>query len=67
MPLTDVQWVMGHVHLSTTQQYLNPLTEDVIAGMLAFHSRREPGPGSPQPAAVYRPESLLALFGEDAL
>ncbi len=63
MPLTDVQWVMGHVHLSATQQYLNPLTEDVIAGVLAFHSRRrEPGPGSPQPAAVCRPESLLALF-----
>jgi hypothetical protein len=23
MPLTDVQWVMGHAHLSTTQRYLN--------------------------------------------
>jgi integrase len=67
MPLTDVQWVMGHAHLSTTQQYLNPLTEDVIASVLAFHGRqREPGPGSP-PAAGYRPESLRVLFGEDAL
>ena len=51
----------------TTQQYLNPLTEDVIASVLAFHGRqREPGPGS-QPAAGYRPESLRVLFGEDAL
>ena len=67
MPLTDVQWVMGHAHLSTTQQYLNPLTEDVIASVLAFHGRqREPGPGSPL-AAGYRPESLRVLFGEDAL
>jgi integrase len=23
MPLTDVQWVLGHAHLSTTQRYLN--------------------------------------------
>ncbi|MGH3590792.1 MAG: tyrosine-type recombinase/integrase, partial [Pseudonocardiaceae bacterium] len=22
MPLTDVQWVLGHAHLSTTQRYL---------------------------------------------
>jgi hypothetical protein len=59
---------MGHAHLSTTQQYLNPLTEDVIADVLAFHSRpRERGPGSPPPAAGYRPESLKVLFGEDAL
>ncbi len=23
MPLTDVQWVLGHAHLSTTQRYMN--------------------------------------------
>jgi len=40
MPLTDVQWVLGHAHLSTTQRYLNPVTEDVIAGVLAFHARQ---------------------------
>ena len=58
---------MGHAHLSTTQQYLNPLTEDVIADVLAFHSRRrERGPASPA-ADGYRPESLKVLFGRDAL
>jgi hypothetical protein len=41
MPLTDVQWVLGHAHLSTTQRYLNPMTEDVIAGVLAFRRRSE--------------------------
>ena len=24
MPMTDVQWVLGHAHLSTTQLYLTP-------------------------------------------
>jgi len=65
MPLTDVQWVMGHAHLSTTQRYLNPVTEDVIAGLLAFHARQcDRDPAAP-PAAGYRAESLAILFGED--
>jgi site-specific recombinase XerD len=64
MPLTDVQWVLGHAHLSTTQRYLNPVTEEVIAGVLAFHARqRERDPAAP-PAAGYRTESLQILFGE---
>jgi hypothetical protein len=64
MPLTDIQWVLGHAHLSTTQQYLTPLTEDVIASVLAFHDRqREPGPGVSPAAAGYRAESLKNLFG----
>jgi integrase len=67
VPLNDVQWVMGHAHLSTTQRYLNPLTQDVIEAVLAFHARRrEHGPTAP-PAGTYRPESLRVLFGKDAL
>lgn len=65
MPLTDVQWVLGHAHLSTTQRYLNPVTEEVIAGVLAFHARqRDRDPAAPA-AQGYRPESLHILFGED--
>jgi site-specific recombinase XerD len=64
MPLTDVQWVLGHAHLSTTQIYVTPAPEDVIAGVLAHHRRREAGPpGPPPPAAGYRPETLDVLFG----
>lgn len=40
VPLTDIQWVLGHTHLSTTQRYLNPLTRDVIETMLAFYVKR---------------------------
>ena len=65
VPLTDVQWVLGHAHLSTTQQYLNPLTEDVIEGMLAFHARQRDA-DSAVPAAGYRAESLTVLFGQDS-
>jgi site-specific recombinase XerD len=65
--LTDVQWVLGHAHLSTTQQYLNPLVEDVIESVLAFHARRrDPEPAAPV-ADGYRAESLQVLFGKDAL
>ena len=65
MPLTDVQWVLGHAHLSTTELYLSPLPEDVIAGVLAFHQRRAGQQATPpQPGvAGYRAESLNVLFG----
>lgn len=68
MPLTDVQWVLGHAHLSTTQLYLNPVPSEVIAGVLAHH-RRVSGDASPitvsdgPGAGEYRAESLDTLFG----
>ena len=71
MPLTDVQWVLGHAHLSTTQVYLSAPVEDVIASILAHHARqhrRDRGDGKAAQAAPplrYRPESLAVLFGRD--
>jgi site-specific recombinase XerC len=68
MPLTDVQWVLGHVHLTTTQLYLSPLPEDVIANVVAFHQRRAVAATDPPIKAggdsAYRSESLAVLFGE---
>lgn len=70
MPITDVQWVLGHASLSTTQLYVNPLPEDVIASVLAHYARQtERGAATgneartPSPTA-YRPESLDVLFGQ---
>jgi site-specific recombinase XerC len=67
MTLTDVQWVLGHAHLSTTQLYATAPVDDMIAAVLAHHHRRAEGLG-PQPDFAaerlsYRPESLAVLFG----
>jgi site-specific recombinase XerD len=67
LPLTDVQWVLGHVHLSTTQLYLTPAPDEVIAEVLAHHRRQAAqgatSPGRvPPPAPGYRPETMETLF-----
>jgi integrase len=66
MPITDVQWVLGHASLTTTQAYVVPTAQDVIAATLAHHRRQaRPAPAPPpEHAAGYRPESLDVLFGK---
>ncbi|MGH3275095.1 MAG: hypothetical protein ACRDNZ_12335, partial [Streptosporangiaceae bacterium] len=61
----SVQWVLGHAHLSTTELYLSPLPDDVIASVLAFHQRRARQQAAPPAPGVsgYRAESLNVLFG----
>jgi site-specific recombinase XerD len=67
LPLTDVQLVLGHALLTTTQLYLTPRKEDVIRRILAHHdgqvgqARQR---ARPAPAPGYRPESLDVLFGD---
>jgi hypothetical protein len=66
LTLSDVQWVLGHAHLTTTELYLTPSKEEVVAGVLAHHARQaerlaEPVP--PPPAPGYDPQSLSVLFG----
>jgi len=65
VPLTDVQYVLGHAQLSTTQIYLTPRKEDVIERVLAHHAEqtRKAAQSAPPPAAGYRPETLDVLFG----
>jgi integrase len=64
MPLTDVQYVLGHAQLTTTQIYLTPRKEDVIERVLAHHAEqtRKAAEQAPPPAAGYRPETLDVLF-----
>ena len=40
LPLTDVQEVLGHAHLTTTQIYLTPRKEDVIRRVMAHHAEQ---------------------------
>lgn len=68
LPLTDVQLVLGHAQLTTTQIYLTPRKEDVIRRLLAHHAdqtRRARLRVVPEPAPGYRPEALAVLFGGD--
>ena len=64
MPLTDVQYVLGHARLTTTQIYITPRKEDVIARVLAHHSARDRVEQPPPPAPGYSPETLAVLFGK---
>jgi site-specific recombinase XerD len=69
LPLTDVQFVLGHANLTTTQIYLTPRKQDVIRRVLAHHAEqtrlaRERTVAAPAPG--YREETLDVLFGRGA-
>ncbi|MDV9168635.1 site-specific integrase [Streptomyces sp. W16] len=64
LPLTHVQWVLGHAHLSTTQIYLAAGLEEILHEVRAHHARqaeRRLAPPAP-PASGYNPASLDVLF-----
>jgi len=66
LPLTDVQWVLGHAQLTTTQIYTTPRKEEVVRRVLAHHAEQTKlakERGAARAAASYRPETLEVLFG----
>ena len=40
LTLADVQWVLGHAHITTTEIYTAPTPDEVIAHVLAHHERQ---------------------------
>jgi integrase len=70
LPITDVQSVLGHAQLTTTQIYLTPRQEDVIRRVLAHHAEHSRRTAERRtitaPAPGYRSETLDVLFGRDA-
>jgi len=65
LSLTDVQWLLGHAHLTSTEIYLNPAADEVIARVREHQGRRAEAPPA-LPAAGYRPEVLATLLGGPA-
>ena len=64
LSLTDVQWVLGHAHLTTTQLYVTPTQDEVVQAVQAHHARRARRRDDPPPPAPgYDPQSLAVLFG----
>lgn len=66
LSLSDVQWVLGHAHLTTTQLYLRARPDEVIAKVLEhFQARAErpPAPPIPPGADGYRADVLDTLLG----
>lgn len=60
--LPDVQWVLGHRHLSTTEIYVRPGDDEVIARVRRHHADRAVGVVA-APSAGYRPDVLATLLG----
>jgi site-specific recombinase XerD len=65
MTMTDVQAILGHAHIGSTELYTEARPEDVIDKMREHHARpRQTAPIAPA-AGSYKPESLRVLFGMD--
>jgi integrase len=66
LPITDVQWVLGHERLTTTQIYTTPRKEEVVRRVLEHHAEQvkvAKQRAAATTAASYRPETLEVLFG----
>ncbi len=64
LALTDVQWVLGYAHLTTTQIYVPAGRDEIVEAVRAHHVRQERLAQVPAvPAAGYRAQALNDLFG----
>ena len=60
IPLTDVQAVLRHKHLTTTSKYIHTNTQDMVQRVLQHHEA--PPNSTPTPAWGYEPSNMAELF-----
>jgi integrase len=64
MPLVDIQVLLGHAHLVTTERYLRVRLEKLIENVRRHHQRRASGlPSQQRVASDYDAADLGELFG----
>jgi hypothetical protein len=63
LSLPDVQWLLGHALITTTQIYTEPSEAEVVERMRAHHAARARSRPAAAPAPGYRPEVLATLLG----
>ncbi len=65
LTLSDIQRILGHLHLSTTQEYLQQHDDDIIE-RVAQHllARSEPKPTPEAPGLTYDSSDLDELLGD---
>jgi integrase len=65
MSLSDVQTILGHAHVTSTQVYLSPRAEDVFAHAQAHFQRLRERADNPQPPPAHLPASALSYDSAD--
>jgi hypothetical protein len=66
LSLRDIQTILGHAHLTTTEAYLVEDDHEVITRIREHHAERTVAPSTPHPptpAAEYDAADLDVLFG----
>jgi integrase/recombinase XerD len=63
IPITDVQAVLRHVHLSTTSRYIRPQTQDMISRVREHHLRPKPITTADSGSWNYDATDMAELFG----
>ncbi|GGN23676.1 integrase [Lentzea pudingi] len=64
MPLVDIQILLGHAHLSTTERYLRLRLDQLVDHVRQHHQRQaEPRPANAAAAIGYDSTDLQELFG----